>query len=148
MLPPQSGHTQFRMPDITSELTPIAADLIAGISTSMNDKEPSAACPSASDRVHPGGQRSGTEILPAFRIPNIGRRDFRGFSSENGVVQIKVSELSPPASEGAYGNAPRATVAFAVPPPRYFIPLRRRLVPELSCRSPDNLSRVFFNQLN
>jgi hypothetical protein len=76
------------MLDITSELTPIAADLIAGISTSMNDKEPSAACPPASDRVHPGGQRSGTQILPAFRIPNIRRRNCRGFSSENSVVQI------------------------------------------------------------
>jgi hypothetical protein len=63
------------MPDITSELTPIAADLIAGISTSMNDREPSAACPPASDRVHPGGQRSGTQMLLAFRIPNIRRRE-------------------------------------------------------------------------
>jgi hypothetical protein len=33
------------MPDITSELAPVAADLIAGISTSMNEKEPSTACP-------------------------------------------------------------------------------------------------------
>jgi hypothetical protein len=39
MLPPQSGHTQFRMPDITAALT------ITCIPTSMNDKEPSTAGP-------------------------------------------------------------------------------------------------------
>jgi hypothetical protein len=38
-------------------------------------------------------------MLRAFRVPNITRRDFRGFSSENSVVKINVSELSPPASE-------------------------------------------------
>ena len=46
MLPPQSGHTQFRMLDMTSEPT------ITCISTSMNDKEASTACPPASDRAH------------------------------------------------------------------------------------------------
>jgi len=30
--------------------------------------------------------------------------------------------------KAAYGNSPRATVAFVVPPPRCFIPLRRRLL--------------------
>ena len=30
--------------------------------------------------------------------------------------------------KAAYGNSPRAAVAFAVPPPRCFIPLRRRLL--------------------
>jgi hypothetical protein len=38
MLPPQSGQTQFRMSDINSELTPIAADLITCIETSTNDQ--------------------------------------------------------------------------------------------------------------
>jgi hypothetical protein len=38
MLPPQSGQTQFRMSDINSELTSIAADLITCIETSTNDQ--------------------------------------------------------------------------------------------------------------
>jgi len=44
--------------DITSALAPIAADLIAGISTSMIEKEPSAAGPPASDRVIPPGRQA------------------------------------------------------------------------------------------
>jgi hypothetical protein len=38
MLPPHSGHTQFRMRDITSELSPTVSNLIACIPISMNDK--------------------------------------------------------------------------------------------------------------
>jgi hypothetical protein len=86
-------------------------------------------------------------MLPAFRIPNIRRRDLSGFSSEISVVQIRRVGIVFPSIRGAYGNAPRATVEFAVPPPRCFILLRMRLVPELD-RSPENLPRVFFNQVN
>jgi hypothetical protein len=111
----------------------------------LHDREGTISCRSASFRsCNPAGQTSGAQFLAAFRIPNIRRKDFRGFSSENSVVQIIVPELSPRASEGACGNAPRATAAFAVPPLRCFIPLRRRLVPE---RSADLLTvcREFFS---
>src|ERR1700727_121872 len=84
----------------------------------LHDREGTISCRSASFRsCNPAGQTSGAQFLAAFRIPNIRRKDFRGFSSENSVVQIIVTELYPRASEGASGNAPRATAAFAVPPP-------------------------------
>jgi hypothetical protein len=59
-------------------------------------------------------------MLLAFRIPNIRRRDFRWFSSENGRRSNERVGIVLPSIRGAYGNAPRATVAFVVPPPWMF----------------------------
>ena len=80
------------MPDITSELTPIAADLIAGISTSMNDREPSAACPQLQIVYIPAGREAERKCCVHFAFQTLEgekRREFRGFSSENSVDQIK-----------------------------------------------------------
>ena len=83
MLPPQSGHTQFRMLDRTSEPT------IACISTSMNDKEASTDCPPASDRAHTGSLKSPTEMLCAFHVPKITKRDSGCFARIGNAVQLR-----------------------------------------------------------
>ena len=83
MLPPQSAHTQFRMLDMTSEPT------ITCISTSMNGKEPSAACPRASERTHSGGLKSPTEMLCAFHVPEITKRDLGCFARIGNAVQLR-----------------------------------------------------------
>lgn len=53
MLPPHSGHTQFKMPDITSELALTVPHLDTCIYTSTSHKELSVIChPPSSDRAH------------------------------------------------------------------------------------------------
>jgi hypothetical protein len=80
------------MPDITSELSPIAGDLIAGISASMNDREPSAACPPASDRVHPGGQRSERKCCLHFAFQTLEGEIFVGLVQRTASFKLNVSE--------------------------------------------------------
>jgi hypothetical protein len=104
MLAPQSGHTQFRMPDITFELTPIAADLIAGICRHihLHERQGTISCLSASFRscTSRRAEKLNRKCCLHFAFQTLGGEIFVGLSSENCVVQMNASELSSPASEG------------------------------------------------
>jgi hypothetical protein len=71
-------------------------------------------------------------MLHAFRFPKITKRDLGCLARIGNAVQLRGVGIVSDSIRGAYGNAPRATVAFVVPPPRCFIPLRRRLLLSLA----------------
>jgi hypothetical protein len=119
ILPPHPGHTQFRMPDITSPLsgTVIQFIFIDCISTSRKKsfrasrlrRRPvpgTPLAPAGCQRSHP----LWTECISCSKQeePAVAFKDLMS-------NYIYATEFFPVASE-RYGNVPRAAVAFAVPP--------------------------------
>ncbi len=122
MLPPHSGHTQFRMPDITSELALSIPHLVTCIYASTNERTVSCLAPTfgsgtfrRSQKLNPNscmhfpfqhcGERSNVALIKKHR-PRCWSRHQR----EKWQCAKSDSRLRSPAS------------------PRSFMPLRRRLV--------------------
>ena len=119
ILPPHPGHTQFRMPDITPALPTIVVLLINCICTSRK-KQLSAFHIQACGNYHELTSTSDCHRSPIaecsmhFPFQNARGRRLFGFKRlvsitlRNGVLHRGI--------RGAYGNVPRAAVAFAVLP--------------------------------
>ena len=122
MLPPHSGHTQFRMPDITSELAFTVPHLETCIRTSTSPKELSATChPPSSCRAHCLITKL-DRLLHAFCLPTL--RTKIGCRSDQKTRPSYRSQHQRQMWQFAESDSRLRSPAS----PRSFIPLRRRLV--------------------
>jgi hypothetical protein len=128
MLPPQSGHTQFKMPEITSELALSAPHLVICIHPSTNEQGTISWLSATFLHISVTTEAEG-KVLHAFRVPTV-RREVLGAQFRQAMeFKLKTRRSCPSPHQRSIWQCAKSDSRLRGPAsPRSFMPLRRRLV--------------------